>query len=386
MHKKINYKLSSQCWDDKEIKSIYKVIKSNQYTMSKNVELFENKFAKYFNMKHAIMFNSGSSANFAVLFSFIFHSKIKLREKDEVIVPAIAWSTTYSPLFYTKSKLILVDVNKESLNINVKELIKAITKKTKLIIAVNLLGNPSELVKLKSICKKRNIILFEDNCESLGAKLNNKYTGTYGFASSTSFFYSHHMSTIEGGMVLTNNLELNNLLKQCRAHGWTRDTTTNQLKKKEYNFVIPGMNLRPTEINAAIGIQQLKKLKKIIFFKRLNYQTYLKIFDGSKYFDIVKENGFNSSFVLPFILKNKYKSYMPNLKKVLNKYNIETRIIAGGCFSKHPYYKYFNIKKNSKLLNSNYIHKYGFVIGNHPEDMRSKIHDISMIMNSIFKD
>lgn len=386
MQNKIKYKLSSQYWDEKEISSIKNIINSNQFTMSKNVQLFENKFANYFNMNHAIMFNSGSSANFAVLFSFIFHSKIKLNEKDEVIVPAIAWSTTYSPLFYIKAKLVLVDVDRESLNINIKELIKAITKKTKVIIAVNLLGNPSELSELRSICKKRNIILFEDNCESLGAKLNNKYTGTYGFASSTSFFYSHHMSTIEGGMVLTNNIELKNLLKQIRAHGWTRDTTLNKSKQKEYNFVIPGMNLRPTEINAAIGIQQLKKLKKIIHFKRLNYLAYLDIFHNSKYFDIIYENGFNSSFVLPFILKKKYKFYMPNLQKTLKRYDIESRIIAGGCFTKHPYYKYFNIKKISKLSNSNYIHNYGFVIGNHPQDMSSKIIKISKIMNSVFED
>ena len=192
------------------------------------------------------------------------------------------------------------------------------------------------------------------------------------------------MSTIEGGMVITNNKELSNLLKQIRAHGWTRDTTKIKNKKKEYNFVIPGMNLRPTEINAAIGIEQLKKLKKIVNLKRKNYLAYYKIFSTSKYFDIIHENGRNSSFVLPFILKNKYKSYLHKLRKLLSANNIEYRIIAGGSFTKHPFYKYFDIKKMNKLDNSNYIHNNGFVIGNHPELMVEKIKKISELMDSIF--
>ena len=384
MFNRVNHVLSSQFWDRKEINSIKKVINSGQFTMSKNVNLFEKKFAKYFNTKYAIMFNSGSSANFATFFSFMFHSKINLKAKDEVIVPALAWSTTYSPFYYIKAKLVLVDVDKKTFNLNIKQVIKSISNKTKLIVAVNLLGNPAELIQLKKICNEKNIALFEDNCESLGAKLNNKYTGTFGLASSTSFFYSHHMSTIEGGMVITNNKELSNLLKQIRAHGWTRDTTKIINKKKEYNFVIPGMNLRPTEINAAIGIEQLKKLKKIVSLKRKNYLAYYKIFSKSQYFDIIHENGNNSSFVLPFILKNKYKSYLNKLRKLLRKNNIEYRLVAGGSFTKHPYYKYFDLKKINKLDNSNYIHNYGFVIGNHPELMIEKIKKISKIMDSIF--
>ena len=385
MQNKINLQLSSQLWDSKEISAIKTVISSNQFTMSNNVKSFENQFARYFKTKYATMFNSGSSANFAALFSFIFHSKIKLKETDEIIVPAVAWSTTYSPLFYLKCKLVLVDISKNSLNVDIGELIKAITKKTKVIIAVNLLGNPSELFKLRNICKENKIILFEDNCESLGAKLKNKYTGTFGFASSTSFFYSHHISTIEGGMVLTNDNELNILLKQIRAHGWTRDTTNIKTKKKEYNFVIPGMNLRPTEINAAIGIQQLKKLNQIVSIKRKNFLIYYDLFKDSKYIDIIQENGENSSFVLPFIIKNQYKKYLPLIKKVLKKYNVETRLIAGGSFLKHPYSKFFNIRKIGKLSNSDYIHDYGFVIGNHPKDMKIKLIKISLIINEVFK-
>lgn len=386
MPNNFEHSLSSQFWDKSEFKSINKVINSNQFTMSKNVNLFEKKFSKYFNMKYSIMFNSGSSANFAFFFSLVFHSKVKLKEKDEIIVPAVAWSTTYSPLFYLKSKLVLVDVDKKTFNLKIKDVIKSITKKTKVIVAVNLLGNPADLNKLKTLCLKKKIILFEDNCESLGAKLNNKFTGTFGFASSTSFFYSHHISTIEGGMILTNNLELSKLLKQLRAHGWTRDTVINKNKKKEYNFILPGMNLRPTEINAAIGIEQLKKLKKIVNHKRNNYLEYYRIFSTSKYFDIIHENGKNSSFVLPFVLKNKYKSYLSKLKKTLQEFNIEFRIIAGGSFTKHPYSKYFDIKKKIKLDNSNYIHDYGFVIGNHPKNLNTKIQKIAKIMDLVFTD
>ena len=186
-------------------------------------------------------------------------------------------------------------------------------------------------------------------------------------------------------MTLTNDYQLAIILKQIRAHGWTRDTTKNKNKKKEYNFVIPGLNIRPTEINAAIGIQQLSKLKSIVKNRRTNYLAYLKIFSNSKYFDIVHENGINSSFVLPFIIKSKYKSYINKLRKVLDEYKVEHRIIAGGSILKHPYKKYFNIKNNYNISNSNYIHDYGFVIGNHPFPFQNKLIRIEKIMNSVFE-
>ena len=221
--KSIKYNLASDSWGDDEITAINDVMKSNQYTMGPKVKKFEKEFANYFKSDYAIMVNSGSSANLLMIASLFYSKNYDLRKGDEVIVPAVSWSTTYYPVNQYGLKLVFVDVDKNTLNIDTKEVIKAINPKTKLIFAVNLLGNPCDLEDLKSICKKNNIILIEDNCESLGAKYHDVYTGTYGVMGSCSFFFSHHMQTMEGGMILTNDKNLYELCVSLRAHGWTRD-------------------------------------------------------------------------------------------------------------------------------------------------------------------
>ena len=231
MNEKLNYPLTFSSWDHKEILEIQKVIKSGQFTYASEVKNFEKKYAQFFKMKHAIMVNSGSSANLVSIASLFFKKKRPLKKGDEVIVPAISWSTTYSPLQQYGLKLKFVDVDFDTLNIDTEKLKKAISKKTKLIVLVSILGNPCNIYEIAKICKDRKIFLMEDNCESLGAKYKNKYTGTSGDINTMSFFYSHHISAIEGGMVTTNNDELADLdLKEVvirRAPGTVDLTTSN---------------------------------------------------------------------------------------------------------------------------------------------------------------
>ena len=217
------YSLSDSTWGTKEKKIIQKVIESGQFTMGKYVHKFEKFFSTYIGKKYSVMVNSGSSANLLGLSSFLYTKSKFLKKGDEVIVPDLAWSTTYAPLQQLGLKLKIVDIDLSSLNINTNELEKAITKRTKLIVAVNILGIPCDLERIKEICKKKNILFFEDNCESLGASIKNKKAGSFGDISSHSFFFSHHICTMEGGMCSTDNYELYCIMKSLRAHGWTRD-------------------------------------------------------------------------------------------------------------------------------------------------------------------
>lgn len=219
----------------------------------------------------------------------------------------------------------------------------------------------------------------EDNCELLGAKIKNKFCGTFGILNTYSFFYSHHISTIEGGMILTNDIEIKEIITSLRSHGWTRDAvnkrilTKNYQKFENYQFVLPGYNLRPTEINAAIGLVQLKKLSNFIKIRRKNFSLYQEIFKNNKIFSIQKENGQSSAFSFIFIFKKKYLSFKTKIFKKLKKYNIQYRLITGGCFTKHEVKKYYNYSVHKNLNNANYIHDNGFFLGNAPLNLKDQL-------------
>ncbi len=381
------YNLVAPNWDGQEIKAINSVIKSGYFTIGKKVEEFEKKFSKKQKIKYSVMVNSGSSANLLAIYSLFFLKKNPLKRGDEVIVPALSWSTTYAPLAQLGLKLKIIDIDIDTLNVDFDLLKKNITQRTKLIVAVSILGNPAELFKIKDLCKKKNIHLMEDNCESLGAKLNNKNTGTFGLVNTNSFFFSHHINTIEGGMVSTNNEEVYHNLLCLREHGWTRRLPNSKFYKKsinyeDYNFVLPGFNLRPTEINAAIGLVQIKKLKKFVNIRRKNMKLFYKLFSNDKYFYIQKENGYSSSFAFTFVLKDDYKNLRNKVVNKLRKNGIEFRLITGGCISLHPYIDKFDHKSTS-LKNTEYIHKYGFFTGNHPKDLTKELKKLREVLEKI---
>ncbi len=382
-----NYSLASDSWDHEEINAINDVIKSNRFTMGEKVKIFENEFSLYFNSKYALMVNSGSSANLLAIASLIYDDQTDINPGDEIIVPAVSWSTTYYPIHQYGLKLKFIDININTLNIDVDKIEAAITNKTKAIFAVNLLGNPCDFDFLNDICEKYGLILIEDNCESLGAKFKGAYTGTIGRLGTFSFFFSHHMQTMEGGMLTTNNERLYQFANSMRAHGWIRDLPkNNHLYNKtgnnfedSFKFITPGYSVRPLEMSGAIGSVQLKKIKSHIGMRRSNANYFKQLFNNSNDILIQSEVGESSWFGFSIILKNKLENKRRDLIEILAENNIDSRPIVAGNFTKNPVIKYLNHEICGELNNSKYIDKHGFFVGNDHRNLReqlSKLHDV----------
>ena len=387
----MKYSMVSDSWGKEEKIAINNVIKSNIYTYKgKYVKEFEKKFAKFFGCKFSVMVNSGSSANLISIASLFFKKNNPLKKGDEVIVPALAWSTTYMPLQQYGLKIKILDIDLETLNVDVNQIFKSVTKKTKLIIGVSILGNPIEAKKISDFCRKKNIYFMEDNCESMGAKDNNNYTGTFGICNTFSTFFSHHISTVEGGFVLTNNKEIYHILLSLRSHGWTRDINDknsllkkNQKSYEEYCFVLPGYNMRPTNLQAAVGVVQLKKLKKFIKIRRTNQKIFQKTFEKDKRFYIQKFRDTPAPFCFTLIIKPNFTYLKKKIYTALKKNQIEFRLITGGSFFKHPVKKYFNFTKSNGSKNVDYIHENGFFVGNHPRDLTKELTFFKKVLNKI---
>ena len=388
--KNIKYNLASDSWDGEEISAINDVIKSNRYTMGPKVKKFEDEFASHFNSDYAIMVNSGSSANLLMIASLFYSKEYDLKEGDEVIVPAVSWSTTYYPVHQYGLKLVFVDVDRDTLNISPEKIKKAISPKTKIIFAVNLLGNPCEFDEIIRICKKNNIILIEDNCESLGAKYREKFTGTCGIMGSFSFFFSHHLQTMEGGMILTNDKNLYELCVSLRAHGWIRDLPDdNSIEKKtgnsfhdSFNFVTPGYGIRPLEMSGAIGSVQLQKLPIFISNRKKNATIFKSLFENEPNIAIQQETEVSSWFGFSLLLTNKLSSFRDDLINILKENNIECRPIVAGNFTKNPVIKFMDYDIRGELSASDEIDKNGFFVGNDFRDLKNEIH----YLHELFKE
>lgn len=377
----MRYELASTSWDDKEIAAIQDVIKKNNYTMGSSVKQFELDFAKYTGNKYCVMVNSGSSANLLAIAAMFYKKENPLKRGDEVIVPAVSWPTTYYPLYQYGLKLKFVDIDIETLNFDLNELKKAITDKTRLIFAVNLLGNPNDYNIINEIIKDKNIYLIEDNCESLGAVYNGKQLGSIGLMGTYSTFFSHHMATMEGGLIGTDDEELYNILLSIRSHGWTRQLPKdNKLCIKSDNpfeesfrFILPGYNVRPIEMMGAIGIEQLKKLPEFLKYRRKNAAYFKKIFGNDGRFIIQKEIGCSSWFGFSFIIKEKSGIKREQIIEKLTKADIDTRPIVAGNFARKEVVKWFDYEIFGNLKNADYVDKNGFFVGNHQFDITDKI-------------
>lgn len=375
------YELAANSWGDEEIEAMHEVIASGRFTMGPKVAQFEQDFSAYFNMKHAIMVNSGSSANLASVAALSFKKDRPLRRGDEVIVPAISWSTTYHPLQQYGLRLKFVDVDLETLNMDVSRLEEALSPRTRMIVAVSILGNPADLADIRALADKNDLLLFEDNCESMDAELDGRKTGTFGDLNTFSLFFSHHISTMEGGMVLTDDVELAHLVRSIRAHGWTRDLPPDSGlfqagtddHFEAYRFILPGYNLRPIEFSGAIGVEQLKKLPAMTAIRRKNLAHFQKLFDSDERFIIQKENGNSSSFAFTIILNQKFEIDRKRVFAALREANIGFRIITGGCFLRHDVIKYYDHEIASDVSNADMAHDYGFFVGNHPHDLTPQI-------------
>ena len=373
--------MSISPFDKTDQDTLIKIVKSDRWTMGQEVDKFEKAFAKYHGMKHAIKVNSGSSANLVAMASLLYRSRGRLKPGDEVIVPAIAWSTTYSPLHQYGLKIRIVDVDLRTLTYDMDELEKSITKKTKMIVAVSILGNPCNYAAMKKLCKKKNIILFEDNCESLGARSKGKLTGTFGILNTFSFFFTHHISTIEGGMILTNDHELFSLCRALRNHGWTRDqdtkskifTTKGDDFFEAYRFILPGYNLRPMEFSGALGSNQLKKLTRFVKARRKNAKLFEHNFADDPRFQIQEElHGESSWFSFTMIVDPKIKISRTKVLDQLKRKGIEYRCITGSNILDHDVVKQYDHSTRG-CPNAGIVHRQGFFVANGPKDLRKEI-------------
>jgi CDP-6-deoxy-D-xylo-4-hexulose-3-dehydrase len=380
----LRYPLATSSWDHKEIEAIHRVIASDQFSMGDEVASFEQLFASYFGVKYAVMVNSGSSANLLMTAALAFtkNERLKLSPGDEIIVPAVSWPTTYYPLSQYGLHLKFVDIDLHTLNYDLSALKGAVTTKTRAIMVVNLLGNPNDFDAIQSILGGRNIVVIEDNCESMGATFNNKHTGTFGIMGTFSCFFSHHISTMEGGVVVTDDEELYHIMLALRAHGWTRnlpkfnlvtgEKSGNQFEES-FRFVLPGYNLRPLELSGAIGKEQLKKLPALINGRRKNGAMFQKKLSNNSKFLIQREIGESSWFGFSLVLRKEANILRDDLVRDLTDLGFECRPIVGGNFAKNEVMKFFDYSIYGDLKNADYIDQNGLFVGNHHYDIEDAI-------------
>jgi len=372
-----SYPLSANSFSEEDLIEGIKIILSKRLTMSRVTQRFEKQFAKYIGSKHALMVNSGSSANLLAMFAVINPlNNYKIKKDDECLLPALCWSTSLWPIVQAGLKPIFVDVEPETLNISIKDLKKKISKKTKVIMNVHILGNSSNMKEFMQIVKKNKLIMIEDTCESLGSKFNNKYLGTFGDFGCYSFYYSHQITSGEGGMIVCNSKRNYRIIHALRSHGWDRGLSGNN---SGFNFINSGFNLRPTDITASIGASQFKKLN---YFKKIRSQNRKKIIYKLKkskrwknQFTFINpiKNLDPSWFGLPILINNKFKHNKTNFLKYLNKNGIETRPIISGNFLNQPAIKLYKLNpKNEKFKGAQEIEDRGFFIGLHINPITKK--------------
>ena len=362
------YPLLENAFSIQDIDSAIKVVKSKRLTMSKKTLEFEKNFSKFIKSKYCLMVNSGSSANLLAFFALTNPlKKNKLKLGDECLIPALCWSTSLWPIVQSGLVPKFIDVDLKTYSPNLEIIKKNITRKTRAIMLINVLGNCSEIDKIKSFAKKKNIYLIEDNCESLGSVYKGKNLGTFGDFSTFSFYYSHQLTAGEGGMIVCNNESDFRILQSLRAHGWDREISK---KKNTFNFVNQGFNLRPLDISASIAISQLKRLKKMVKTRKYNRDMIIKHLKKSAKWDdqftFFESTKFlkPSWFSIPLLINKKYLKYKNNFLKKLEKNKIETRPIISGNFINQPAIKLHKLRFNKdSFRNSQEIEERGFFIG-----------------------
>ncbi len=392
MQKKFNHLLMENNITKSDISKVISFLKKkNQIlTSGKKVNEFEKKWSRWLGVKYSVFVNSGSSANFLSLACL----KV-LGFKGEVIVPTLTWISDIVSVIENGFKPVFVDVNLNNLSMNEDQIFSKISKKTVAVFITHAQGFNGLTNNLISYLKKKNIILIEDVCESHGAKFKSKKLGNFGLISNFSFYYAHHLSTIEGGMVCTNSKKIYHIARSMRAHGMARELGSvkeeNKLIKKypklspKFIFRYPGFNFRNNEIGAVIGINQLKKLNINNIKRNKNFELFLKLLDGNKFYKDFELDGC-SNYAFPLILKKKSLNNRLILEKTMKNNNIEFRRgnAGGGNQLRQPYLSKYTKKINfNEFKNVDHIHFYGYYIGNYPSLSQLKIKKISKILNSV---
>ena len=378
-----------------DMNEVKKIIKNKNLilTQSNKVKEFENKWSKWLGVKYSTFVNSGSSANFISISLLKILNKNK--KKNEIIVPPLTWISDISSVVMNGFKPIFVDIKFKNLSMDNDQIIKKISKKTLAVFITHAQGFNGLSQKLLKILKRKKIHLIEDVCESHGAKLGSKKLGTFGLISNFSFYYAHHLTTIEGGMVCTNNKNVYELSKILRSHGMLRESGNkiyeNKIKKKypnlspQFIFLYPTLNFRNTEIGAAIGLNQLKRLNKNNIKRSVNFKIFINHLDERKFwknFDFVG----SCNYAFPIILKTKNFKKRDKFEKELKKNGIEFRRgnAGGGNQLRQPYLKRFLKNVNFKYFkNVDHVHFFGYYIGNYPNLKKDKILKICKVLNNI---
>jgi CDP-6-deoxy-D-xylo-4-hexulose-3-dehydrase len=341
--------------------------------MGPEVKSFEEEFAAFFGSQHAVMVNSGSSANLIAIAAAVANPNVDLNPGDEVIVPAVSWATTYYPIHQLGLTLRFVDIDIDTLNIDPRLVLDAIGPKTKAVFAVSLLGNPADLTALARICNDRGLVLLEDNCESLGSSIGSQYTGTFGLAGTFSSFFSHHISTMEGGVILTDDLYMYQAMVSLRAHGWTRDLPDDNLIfpktgvpfEDSFRFVLPGYNVRPLEMSGALGREQLKKVPALIGGRQRNARLFTERFSGRNDLRVQAVEHKSSWFGFSLVLEGKLAGRRADVVRALTEAGIESRPIVAGNFTKNPVMSRLRAEVPESLPAADKIHEDGLFVGNH---------------------
>lgn len=348
------YPTAFSSWGDEERQAIEGVVRSGQYTMGEQVAAFEQEFAEWHGLRYGVMCNSGSSANLLMV-SALIHSG-RVGRGRIALVPAIAWSTTYAPLVQHDMQLRLVDCDStwNARSGNIEDF-----KNIELVVGCPILGNPLS-PDWALAAQGANIPYIEDNCESLGARdRHGRPAGTRGIMNSFSFFYSHQISAIEGGMVLTDDLELASLCKMLRAHGWSRDIVQTREFDREYDFRVFGYNLRPLEVHAAVAREQLKKLPGFREARASNSEYFWSRV-GASAIGRPHTSGVQSPFGIQFTVPPGTRA---RIAETLRAAGIDCRLPTGGSFRRHAYGKHW---ENQATPRADYIHDNGMFIGNPP--------------------
>ena len=381
------YKLAENTIDDKDYEVLINFLKNRKYlNQSKITKVFEQKFSDFLNSKLSIFVNSGSSANFLIAQTLLEGNYLK---NKVAILPAVSWSTTVSPYLQLGYKIMLCDCNKENLGIDTVHLEKICKKYNPgVLILVNVLGHSNDYERILFLKKKYKFQIIEDNCESLGSSNKSKKLGTLGLASSHSFYFGHHISTIEGGMVSTDDRKFYNISLAIRSHGWARDMEKIFRKKLEkkykvdefeslYTFYYSGLNVRSTDLNATLGIKQLKKISNISKIRHRNFYYYKKKLN--EYWFQKSNLDLVSSFGYATFVKNRLEVY-----KYLKSKKIQSRPLICGNMGQQPFWKKKFVNQK-KLSNAKFVHKYGLYLPNHANMNQFDIDYISKCFKSVAK-
>lgn len=384
-----DFPLATSSWDEREYAAIQSVVDSGFFTMGPLVEQFERDFAAQVGSGHAVMVNSGSSANLLAIAAAVLDPQIDLKAGDEVLVPAVSWATTYFPLQQYGLRLVFVDIDPETLNMDLELAARAIGPRTKAVFAVNLLGNPNDFTRLLALSEAHGLLVLEDNCESLGAVFEGKQAGTFGLMGTYSTFFSHHISTMEGGVIVTDDERVRQYLVSLRAHGWTRGLPSeNHVHNKtgdpfedSFCFALPGYNVRPVEMSGAIGIEQVRKIPMIVRERRANGEHFVSTMKSVEHVSIQREVGESSWFGFAMTLQGPLSGRRRELGEALTAAGIESRPVVAGNFTKNPAMAFLDADVPDSLPAADKVHVDGFFVGNRHYETKDSIDVIAEVIS-----